>query len=53
MAKLYFNYSSMNAGKSTAAAANHNYLERGIKPQIYTSDLDNRFGQGEIVLELD
>ena len=50
MAKLYFNYSSMNAGKSTMLLqANHNYLERGMKPQIYTSDLDNRFGQGEIV----
>jgi len=50
MAKLYFNYSSMNAGKSTMLLqANHNYLERGMKPQIYTSDLDNRFGKGEIV----
>ena len=50
MAKLYFNYSSMNAGKSTMLLqANHNYLERGMKPQVYTSDLDNRFGQGEIV----
>ena len=40
----------MNAGKSTMLLqANHNYLERGMKPQIYTSDLDNRFGQGEIV----
>lgn len=50
MAKLYFNYSSMNAGKSTMLLqANHNYLERGMKPQIYTSDLDDRFGEGEIV----
>ena len=50
MAKLYFNYSSMNAGKSTMLLqANHNYLERGMKPQIYTSNLDNRFGEGEIV----
>ena len=40
----------MNAGKSTMLLqANHNYLERGMKSQIYTSDLDNRFGQGEIV----
>ena len=50
MAKLYFNYSSMNAGKSTMLLqSNHNYLERGRKPQIYTSDLDNRYGSGEIV----
>ena len=50
MAKLYFNYSSMNAGKSTMLLqANHNYIERGMKPRIYTSDLDNRFGKGEIV----
>lgn len=50
MAKLYFNYSSMNAGKSTMLLqANHNYIERGMKPRIYTSDLDNRFGDGEIV----
>ena len=50
MAKLYFNYSSMNAGKSTMLLQdNHNYIERGMKPRIYTSDLDNRFGEGEIV----
>ena len=50
MAKLYFNYSSMNAGKSTMLLqANHNYIERGMKPRIYTSDLDNRFGKGEII----
>ncbi len=50
MAKLYFNYSSMNAGKSTMLLqANHNYIERGMSPRIYTSDLDNRFGKGEIV----
>ena len=50
MAKLYFNYSSMNAGKSTMLLqANHNYIERGMNPRIYTSDLDNRFGKAEIV----
>ncbi len=37
MAKLYFNYSSMNAGKSTALLqANHNYLERGMKTKMFT-----------------
>ena len=50
MAKLYFNYSSMNAGKSTMLLqANHNYIERGMKPEIYTSNLDSRFGTGEII----
>ena len=50
MAKLYFNYSSMNAGKSTMLLqANHNYIERGMKPEIYTSNLDSRFGAGEII----
>ena len=49
MAKLYFNYSSMNAGKSTMLLqANHNYMERGMNPVIYTSNLDSRFGKGEI-----
>ena len=50
MAKLYFNYSSMNAGKSTMLLqANHNYLERGLMPVIYTSYLENRFSENEIV----
>ena len=49
MAKLYFNYSSMNAGKSTMLLqANHNYSERGMNAQLYTSALDNRFGNDEI-----
>tara|TARA_B100000401_G_C52407860_1_gene532053 strand:+ start:10 stop:588 length:579 start_codon:yes stop_codon:yes gene_type:complete len=49
MAKLYFNYSSMNAGKSTILLqANHNYTERGMNAQLYTSELDTRFGNDEI-----
>ena len=49
MAKLYFNYSSMNAGKSTMLLqAKHNYSERGMNAQMYTSALDNRFGNDEI-----
>ena len=49
MAKLYFNYSSMNAGKSTMLLqANHNYSEKGMNAQLYTSALDNRFGNDEI-----
>ncbi|MBT7406165.1 MAG: thymidine kinase [Opitutae bacterium] len=49
MAKLYFHYSSMNAGKSTALLqANHNYLERGMKTMLFTAKLDNREGGGVI-----
>ena len=49
MAKLYFHYSSMNAGKSTALLqANHNYIERGMCPILYTAALDDRDGQGKI-----
>ena len=49
MAKLYFNYSSMNAGKSTMLLqANHNYTERGMNAQLYTSEVDTRFGNDEI-----
>ena len=50
MAKLYFNYSSMNAGKSTMLLqANHNYQERGMSTIIYTSSVDDRYGKEEIV----
>ena len=50
MAKLYFNYSSMNAGKSTALLqANHNYLERGMKTKMFTFFGDNRYEENRIV----
>tara|TARA_Y100000590_G_scaffold136961_1_gene156745 strand:+ start:7112 stop:7693 length:582 start_codon:yes stop_codon:yes gene_type:complete len=50
MAKLYFNYSSMNAGKSTALLqANHNYLERGMKTILFTFSGDNRYEENKIV----
>ena len=50
MAKLYFNYSSMNAGKSTALLqANHNYLERGMKTKMFTFAGDNRYEKNRIV----
>ena len=50
MAKLYFNYSSMNAGKSTALLqANYNYLERGMKTKMFTYSGDNRFAEKKIV----
>lgn len=45
MAKLYFYYSTMNAGKSTALLqAAHNYMERGMKPLLFTAKLDDRAG---------
>ena len=50
MAKLYFNYSSMNAGKSAALLqANHNYLERGMKTKMFTFSGDNRYEENRIV----
>ena len=49
MAKLYFYYSSMNAGKSTTLLqADFNYRERGMETMLWTSALDNRFAQGKI-----
>ena len=50
MAKLYFNYSTMNAGKSTALLqAAYNYRERGMTPNLITAKLDNRAGEAKIV----
>jgi thymidine kinase len=49
MAKLYFYYSTMNAGKSTALLqAAHNYAERGMSTLLFTAKLDNR-SRGRIV----
>ena len=48
MAKLYFSYSAMNAGKSTILLqASHNYQERGMDTLLLTARLDDRIGQGE------
>jgi thymidine kinase len=45
MAKLYFYYSTMNAGKSTALLqAAYNYGERGMRSLVYTARLDDRAG---------
>lgn len=45
MAKLYFYYSTMNAGKSTSLLqASHNYRERGMKTLLFTAKIDNRAG---------
>ncbi len=49
MAKLYFNYSTMNAGKSTVLLqASHNYIERGMQTYLITAQFDNRAGEGRI-----
>lgn len=45
MAKLYFYYSTMNAGKSTSLLqSSHNYRERGMRTLVYTAKLDQRGG---------
>lgn len=49
MAKLYFSYSAMNAGKSTVLLqASHNYRERGMQTLLLTASLDGRYGRGKI-----
>jgi thymidine kinase len=49
MAKLYFRYSAMNAGKSTALLqVAHNYEEHGRKVRIFTAAIDHRHGVGFI-----
>ena len=49
MAKLYFHYSAMNAGKSTLLLqASHNYRERGMRTLLLTAGLDDRAGVGTI-----
>lgn len=49
MAKLYFHYSTMNAGKSTLLLqAAHNYREGGMATYLVTAQFDNRAGQGRI-----
>ncbi|HEY4440604.1 MAG TPA: thymidine kinase [Candidatus Elarobacter sp.] len=53
MAKLYFRYSAMNAGKSTALLqVAHNYEEHGRTVLIFTSSLDNRYGIGSVTSRL-
>lgn len=49
MAKLYFYYSTMNAGKSTTLLqSSFNYEERGMKTLLLTAALDDRYGVGKI-----
>jgi thymidine kinase len=49
MAKLYFYYSSMNAGKSTALLqSSYNYRERGMHTLVLAPEFDDRFGAGKV-----
>ena len=49
MAKLYFYYSAMNAGKTTTLLQSaHNYRERGMRVLILTPRLDDRAGSGTV-----
>lgn len=49
MAKLYFYYASMNAGKSTTLLqADFNYRERGMKTMLFTAAIDDRFAKDTV-----
>jgi len=49
MGKVYFYYSSMNAGKSTVLLqSSYNYRERGIETLIFCPAFDTRFGAGKV-----
>ena len=49
MPKLFFNYSTMNAGKSTVLLqAAHNYRENGMECYLLTARFDDRAGEGRI-----
>jgi thymidine kinase len=49
MAKLYFYYSSMNAGKTTSLLqSSYNYKERGMNTLILAPAIDNRYGVGRV-----
>ena len=53
MAKLYFYYASMNAGKSTnLLQADFNYRERGMATMLFTAAVDARAGFGVIASRL-
>lgn len=53
MAKLYFRYSAMNAGKSTALIqVAHNYEENHKSVRLYTAQLDDRYELGQVTSRL-
>ncbi len=54
MAKLYFYYAAMNAGKSTTLLqADFNYRERGMETMLWTASFDDRSGSGRIASRLE
>src|SRR5882724_9589316 len=53
LAKLYFRFAAMNAGKSTSLLqVAHNYGERDQTVDLYTAEVDNRYGEGNITSRL-
>ncbi len=49
MAKMYFYYSTMNAGKSTILLqSSYNYRERGMNTLVFAPEIDDRFGVGRV-----
>ena len=53
MAKLFFRYAAMNAGKSTALLqVAHNYEERGHAVRLFTAGVDDRYGKGMVTSRL-
>lgn len=49
MAKTYFYYSAMNAGKSTTLLqSSYNYKERGMETLLFSPNFDDRFGDPAI-----
>ncbi len=49
MAKVYFYYSAMNAGKSTVLLqSSYNYRERGLHTLLFVPSVDTRSGPGRI-----
>lgn len=53
LAKLYFYYSAMNAGKSTSLLqSSHNYNERGMQTLLFTPQIDDRFGANKVTTRI-
>jgi thymidine kinase len=49
VAKMYFYYSTMNAGKSTILLqSSYNYQERGMRTLVFAPEVDDRFGVGRV-----
>lgn len=49
MAKVYFYYAAMNAGKTTVLLqSSYNYRERGMRTLLFTPSIDTRYGTGRI-----